>query len=177
MLLCKPKKRKQVMEGEQGICLRSLQPNKDAAQLMTGAGKEEWIQVHQTILASADAHAWAAIRKGLIIGQLDIYAIVAGELGKHFQANAHDAVLQYRMLPAASGAAMHRELLLLFLQYYFDNQKAGLLYAQVNIYDGKTCRLYESAGFIFQQNTMLSSQAVSLYLMTRAQLNEQCKKV
>ena len=124
-------------------------------------------------MASADAHAWVATHESVVIGQLDIYTIAAGELGKYFQAGLHDAVIQYRIQQSNH---MHRDVLSLFMEYYFAKEKAGHLYAQANIYDGSTCRLYESAGFIFQQNCMLSSEAVSLYLMTRTRFSEEYRK-
>ena len=176
MLACKPRDRKGIIEGKEGIGLRSLQPKKDAVQLMKEVNKEEWIQVYKNILSNADAHAWSAISGDLIIGQLDIYTIVAGELGKHFPARSNDAVLQYRIHQPAT-SLMHREILWLFMQYYFNHPSTELLYGQAEIYENKTCRLYENAGFVFQQNTMLGNQAISLYLMTRYRFNEERKKI
>ena len=173
MLVGKPRDRKIVLEGKDGICLRTLHARKDAAQLCTMGNKEEWIQVNQNIVASVDAHTWAAISGTVIIGQLDIYTIIAGELGKYFQARSNDAVIEYKHLQPAT---VHKDVLFVFMQFYFAHLDAGLLYAQTNIYDDSACRLYESAGLMFQQNIMLSAHAASLYLMTRARFREQCKK-
>jgi len=173
MLGCKPSDKKQWIEGREGIYLRSLQPKKDSVLLATKDSREEWIQVYQNIIASTDAHAWVAMHLEEPIGQLDVYLIKAGELGNYFEARSNDAVVQYRHLQK-HGA--HKEILLVFMQYYFAHRDAGLLYAQANIYDDSACRLYESVGCIFQQNLMLSSQAVSLYLMTPAKCREQLKQ-
>jgi hypothetical protein len=131
---------------------------------------EKILTFYQNLLKNPDAHSFIGMLDEELICLIDIYRLATDALGRHIQHKPSDCRFHLVMAPCNEIIpGLSRQVMEIFLRYFFSFTDSRYLYAEPDIYHSKACRLLEKCGFSFLQNIMLSTKAASLYLMRKGQ--------
>lgn len=165
------------------LSIRSLQPADDLETIFGWVNQpyarrfwqmdgpaEELRNTCLAVLASPHAHSFMVLLDGRPVAQVDLYQVLADELGNHIAAGPFDCGLHLLMLPPRqSFPGLSRLLLRAFVAFYFSSPSVTDLYAEPDIENILAGRLAVRAGFRRIGRLELPGKLAGLYRITRSE--------